>query len=351
MKKLRIIIADEDYSYIIPLQLHFIEEMFEKINLEIITDREYFCELFSSPQSIDILIVSEDLYSSNLQKHEIKHVFLMRESPEMLDISEHFVSIYKYTNIKEIFSIMQGKIDWNISEIEEMNDNPQIVLVTSAAGGVGKTTVAMGIASVLSSRMKRVLYMNVDHLQTFHGLLFNRMPINDNGLYMQLSASENDVFSKLKHLIRKEDFYYIPPFKGALMTLGIKHSIGIELAKQAKISREYDFVIVDADSACDTDKIQLLEIADKIIFVTTQTDASIFALNCFLGSVDLPDKEKVMYVCNKFDPSERNAILEPEMEITFYVNEYIEKMANYLDQKDTKFSDSPGINKLAMMLI
>jgi hypothetical protein len=48
MKKPRIIIADEDYNYIIPLQLRFIEDMFEKIELEIITDPVYFASLFQN---------------------------------------------------------------------------------------------------------------------------------------------------------------------------------------------------------------------------------------------------------------------------------------------------------------
>lgn len=46
MSKPRIIIADTDISYIIPLQQKFIEEYFEKIDLEIISDPSYY-ELFS----------------------------------------------------------------------------------------------------------------------------------------------------------------------------------------------------------------------------------------------------------------------------------------------------------------
>ena len=67
MSRPRIIIADTDVNYIQSLQLKFIEEFFEKIDLEIITEREYFDELFSVPQKAEILVVSEDLYESSLQ--------------------------------------------------------------------------------------------------------------------------------------------------------------------------------------------------------------------------------------------------------------------------------------------
>ena len=82
MAKARIIRADTDESYIQSIQLKFIEEFFEKIDLEIITDKEYFEQLFSAPQKAEILIVSEDLYDLSLQKHNISYVFLMTEQYE-----------------------------------------------------------------------------------------------------------------------------------------------------------------------------------------------------------------------------------------------------------------------------
>ena len=64
MKRPRIIIADTDSNYIVPLQLKFAEEFFDKVDLEIITDPAYFSELFSVPQTADILIVSVEACSS-----------------------------------------------------------------------------------------------------------------------------------------------------------------------------------------------------------------------------------------------------------------------------------------------
>ena len=46
MARPRIIIADTDVNYILSLQLKFVEEFFEKIDLEIITDRNYFENMF-----------------------------------------------------------------------------------------------------------------------------------------------------------------------------------------------------------------------------------------------------------------------------------------------------------------
>ena len=49
MAKPRIIIADTDINYIIPLQAKFAEEFPDETELEIITDQSYFEQLFASP--------------------------------------------------------------------------------------------------------------------------------------------------------------------------------------------------------------------------------------------------------------------------------------------------------------
>ena len=46
MARPRVIIADEDESYIVPLQFKFVTDFFNKIDLEVITDRAYFDDYF-----------------------------------------------------------------------------------------------------------------------------------------------------------------------------------------------------------------------------------------------------------------------------------------------------------------
>lgn len=46
MARPRVIVADTDESYVIPLQKKFAELFADKIDLEIITDKDYFNQLF-----------------------------------------------------------------------------------------------------------------------------------------------------------------------------------------------------------------------------------------------------------------------------------------------------------------
>ena len=120
----------------------------------------------ASPQKADILVVSEELYDTSLQRHNISNIFLMTEQYEENQTAELNVNrIFKYTSIKEIFNEITGK-SASALKIQKERQEPKIVLVYSACGGTGKTTIALGIAAALTQNYKKVLYINAARLQT-----------------------------------------------------------------------------------------------------------------------------------------------------------------------------------------
>jgi len=199
MARPKVIIADEDASYIVPLQFKFVTDFFNKIDLEIITDRAYFDEYFSRPQNAEILIISDDLYDSSLQRHNIQNIFVMMEQYDEGSTGELNVNqIFKYTSIKEIFNEIIGKSTGalNIAVVEKKET--QIILVTSAVGGVGKTTVAMGVAACLEQNYKRVLYINAARLQNFQYLLDNTTAISSPDVYGKLINPTDRIYDDIK---------------------------------------------------------------------------------------------------------------------------------------------------------
>lgn len=326
MVKPRVIIADIDANYIVPLQLKFVNDFFDKINLEIITDKEYFNNLFMVPNSAEILIVSEEFYDSSLQRHNIANIFLMTEEHEEGETEElNVVRLFKYTSIKEIFNKIIGRCA-NVLNIES-NDKKetQIILVTSASGGVGKTTVAMGLSTTLTKNYRKVLYINASRLQSFQCMLENESPIISSEVYRKLTNPDEQIYEEIKHVIRKEIFSYLPPFKASLISLGLKYSLYEQIAIAAKKSAEYDFIVIDTESTFDYDKTRLLDLADKVIIVTEQTDSTVYATNMLVSNIDGINSDKYIFVCNKFNKDDYNAIISPQNIIKFSVDQYIEQ--------------------------
>lgn len=352
MAKPRVIIADEDEKYIVPLQLKFVKEFPDQIELEIITDRSYLEELFSEPQKAEIVIISEELYAASLQKHNIANIFVMMEQYEEGGTED--LSIYKlckYTSIREIFHEIVGKS----ANVLRMEDNEkketQIVLVTSANGGAGKTTVAMGVSACLAGNYKRVLYLNACRLQYFLHLLDNQMPVMSSEIYVKLANPTEYIYEDIKHTIRKEMFSYLPAFKAALVSLGIKYSVFAQIALGAKASGDFDFIVIDAESVFDENKAELLGIADKVILVTEQSVHALQAVNTLISNINGIHSDKYIFVCNRFDKEEYNALIAPDSVKKFTINEYIERFdANGIITCE-ELSRINGIRKTAFLVL
>ena len=113
-----------------------------------------------------------------MQRHNISHIFVMNEQYEedqTADLNTNH--IFKYTSIKEIFNEITGKSADVLKLEKTVNQETQVVLVYSASGGVGNTTVAMGVSAALTKNYKRVLYINAARLQVFQHMIKERSAI------------------------------------------------------------------------------------------------------------------------------------------------------------------------------
>lgn len=350
MGKPRVIIADTDLSYIFPLQYKFAEEFGSDIDLEIVSDSAYFERMFSSPQRVDVLIVSEELYSASLHRHSIGYLFLMTERyDETVELS--VIRLFKYTSVKEIFSEIVGKSADALRISKATLREPRLIVVTSGCGGTGKTTVAMGICTNLVKNYKKVLYINADRLQSFQHLLENGSPISSAEVYSLLLKPQDNIYGELKHVVRTENFSYLPAFKAPLLSLGLNYSVFERIAQSAKKSGEFDFVVVDADCAFDEEKANLISAADRVIVVTRQNRAAVFATNQLTMNINGVNQEKYIFVCNDFSGEEDNALISPATRLRFSINEYVEHMNRYDQLKCADLAKEKGIQKVAFLIM
>ena len=151
--------------------------------------------------------------------------------------------IFKYTSIKEVFNEIVGRSGLHSDSTDK--SEPKILMVYSAGGGDGKTTVALGISACLAKNYKKVLYINAARLQSFQRLLENETPIFGYDIYNRLAQSDTRIYQDIKHVLRSEGFSYLPPFRSALISLGLRYSVFYDIAVSARDSRDYDYIVVD----------------------------------------------------------------------------------------------------------
>lgn len=203
----------------------------------------------------------------------------------------------------------------------------------------------------MSQNYKKVLYINAGHLQCFSHMLDNSTYISSPEVYARLANPTEQVYSDIRHVLRKEIFTYLPPFKAALLSLGLKFSVYEKIAVSAKQSKEYDFIVIDAESTFDEDKTRLLNIADKVIIVTEQSKNAVEATNGLISNISGVSQDKYIFVCNKFDKDSYNALIAPEIAKRFTVNEHV----NYFEMngrvKCEELSKNSGFGKVSYFVI
>lgn len=350
MGKPRIVIVDDDFSYVIPLQSKFVYEFLDDVEIEIITKESYLQEFFQNLQKIDVLVVDAKFYSEELGKHEIQHIFVMTEEQnDEASYPDDVHVIFKYTNVKGIFLEIVGISNLKIPMKSDKQD-PKMILVTSASGGTGKTTIALGLATALSDMYKRVLYLEASRLQTFQYFMKDSTPIVNQQIYAKLLQGGKNIYQEIKGEFRQEKFSYMPPLKAALMSFGIDYRIFGGIAKAAKESGEYDFVIVDVDITFDDIKAKMMNLADYVLVITEPTAKSVYSANLLVSNINNSGADKYLFICNKYNVESQN-VLEITDSMQYKVDEYVEKFDDYEVMKCEQFGMQESIRKIAFLLI
>jgi len=351
MKKPRVIFADTDEQYLVPLELKFLEELGDMIDLEIITDAAFFEGYFSKPRNADVLVISDGLYSRDLQKHNISNIFVLTEQSEDGEAGDPGITmIYKYTTVKEIYSQILAASSGTIRTETHKTKETTVVLVYSPSGGVGKTTLALGMCACYTQGYKKVLYINAEQINTFQHWMSNQAAI-PSSMYAEFMTGGGDLYNRIKHVIRKEKFDYLPPFGAMLSSLSMNLSIYEEIVRAIRLTKEYDIIIIDTDSAFDSFKASFVAKADKVVMVLEQSKASVFAMNMLMKNMSCDDDDKYYFVCNKFDKNKSNALIVADIKQGFIVSEYV----GHIDDVDSitlsGLAGNADIQKISFLII
>jgi hypothetical protein len=320
MSRPTVILADADEQYIATLEMKFLEELYEKVDLVVITDPAYFQTFFSTPQKAEILVVSEGLYDSSLKRHDINHIFLLAEQPAGGTTEDLAVDkIYKYTSVKEIFNEIVGKGGSIFSDENWGKRETEVILFYSAAGGAGTTSLALAFADSVSRNYKRVLYLSVGSVPSFQCCLKGQafLPAEACRIFRDNTAR---IYQDMKPYLRNEGFTYLPPFHATPDSLGFKRVSYLNFLDAAKGSKDFDYIVVDAESGIDAFRAALIQKASKVVIVTQQDTLSIAKTEFMLRNIDCRDNEKFVFVCNKYNRSSE-AVQSSQYLVSCYVDD------------------------------
>ena len=217
----KIILVDSDSNFLAKLEWYFMKQS-DDDELITISSRDYLINgYFSKPQTADALLISEDMLFSDIEKHNIAHIFTLTEAEvesgtDRLDGKR----MSKYTtSIPEIYNIVTGILKASGGgEQKKSEATCTVVLCYSPVGGVGTTSIAVGLSATLYKNYKKTLFLSTDGLQTFNSFFSEEHYLE--AWQDSMFRSDNDeAIAALNEMVRTELCDYLPPYDSPLCTL------------------------------------------------------------------------------------------------------------------------------------
>lgn len=344
--KPRIILADLDESYMEILEFMLLKRYEYNLDLIEITNDYFFQKYFSEMVSASVLVVSEDMYTNELCRHNLDKIIILSEKKSSA-VSKKTIYLNRYGNIKNILN----EIEYSLNELFFNNTKTggtRVIGVTSAVGGSGKTTIAMGLCQKLSRMHKRVFYLNVQKIQSFQYYLKDKRALSRVGC-KELRSNKSDCYEKMKYEFRKEEFTYCPPLAFSRESQMIPFSAYNRLIEQICKSGEYDYIITDMDNGCDSDNVGIISLCDHVLIIVLQDDYSLLKTDFLQKNMDCSDHEKFIFICNRSYEITKKRMEKDAENRGYQIGEYIEDIASINSIQDV--IQSKGIENIAYMLL
>ena len=309
MKKKTIILADTDYGYLEALELKFIEVLRNNVEWVVLTDPEYFKLYFSTQKEAAVLVVSETLYCEMLHLHEFERIVVLSENSSSPGSRDGLIWMNKYANAKTIVNEAVYGLALDTSDGGSRGEKSTVVTVCSPIGGAGKTTVALGLCRCLAKQHRKVLYVNTETIVSFHYYLANKSRL-DMDVCRQLRSGQRPPFEILSPYVRQEEFYYLPPLPATAEFLQLPLNMYTEFIRQARDTGQYDYIVVDTDNGCSPATAGFIALGDIVTVVVCQDGLSAAKCGFFMENIDCSDSERFLFVCNRYNPGDENALPE-----------------------------------------
>lgn len=286
-----LVIAEEHEEYRNRLK-NYLEKYYKnQYDIEVFEDKKTFLD-YIEHQKCDMALFSTAFYEETMNLKNISLPVILSEEGE--EKPSHYKlkwMVQKYTRISKLMTYID-------SEYEEVKRNrPLIYSFYSPAGGVGQTTIAIGAALSYLKAGRKVLYINLEEVDST-GLYFGK---RSGGLSEHLSSSEIPAEVQFLTQYIKRDMK-----TGVLYWVNEKSETQNTYSMEEMIEKIIDFevanvVVLDLAHHYDLMESIYFKLADFIVLVRNNQIQSKYKIKQILEQKALKSeiKDKLRFVINQ----------------------------------------------------
>lgn len=350
MAQPKIVLAEFDPGYLSTLERIFVREYRFSAEIVLLPNENALQRFFAEPKTIDILVIDEKLYDQTFAKHNIGNLFILTEAKPDPETSGEL-----YNNMMHKFSTGKTIIDNVISRSGLSNATnrnagiAKVLMLYSPVGGVGQTSLAAGVSTLIARNFRRVLYVGTDGLQTFGCVMKSGSRLQAD-TEKTLQQKSKYAYKAIKPMIAQELFDILPPFAAPLPSLGVTQGLLQFLLEMIKISGDYDYIVIDSGSDFNEATTGMMAFADQVLVLTAQDALSLHKLNCLLDNIDASDTNRFALVCNKYNKDSEN-YLQADTGRQYPSTEYIEFDAGVTPMNGEYTANLQSVQKLGQFFL
>lgn len=323
MKKISMIVADEDHIYIESFAQYIRNSEYStRFDIKLFSKQEAITQFYQAGEKSNILLATSNILPQDLTDEMFDQVIYLSENEEHHN-SKHHLKKYQPLSqlISEVLRLYYESGD-TMPKRNSQNDSTKIITTYSAAGGTGKTVTAYTMARELAHQGHSVIYLNFELMNSIP-LLFNLTDqATSSPLLYYIKTDAEQLQERLETYTRTDketniDFFNFVPSAEEMEDL---ESEEVELLIQALVeTNRYNYIVIDLDSVINRRTLKSLKLSDHIYWLLNydmysfhKTSYLFEELHALLNDAHL--KERVSFVLNRYTGQ-----LEPKFE-TFSIN-------------------------------
>lgn len=197
----------------------------------------------------------------------------------------------------------------------------KVIMIASSKGGVGKSTVALGVARSLAHRGRTVLLCDLDFGNACLDML---LAAEDRVIYTVADAAEGKCSpeSPVLDIPGCDGLYLLPAPAGGAVSVGegegnVPASEIGRVVLEAAQSCKADFVVLDTGAGVNAACLEAAKLADTVLLAASHSPVSLRAAESTAARLRLEGAENIRLIINAFEAestlrrkSARNSLFE-----------------------------------------
>ncbi|MBP2000560.1 cellulose biosynthesis protein BcsQ [Paenibacillus shirakamiensis] len=308
MASVKIVLAVQDEQYIEPF-LHYVSqsEFAEQFRITAFSQWQAFEHYHLTEEEVADAIVAEPMFKDKwnaLSGRELPWIILSEEFTG----SEGDERLFKYQSLPVLLQTLSDQLVRPLArrQVRGSPTSTEVIGIYSAAGGSGKTTVALQMSRQMGSEGNKVLYLNLEAVSSVSWgsstqqegpdlarLLYDLKAANERKESLQISPAEY-----VNYQVHVQAEVY-EPLANMDEMMEMRHQDMQHLLQYLVESARYDQIILDMDSYPSEATQSALDQCDQIVWLLTDDSGSLQKNSRWLSHLEHSNKEQHMRWMNK----------------------------------------------------